>query len=450
MVSGTLTTEFAYNGAGDRVAKAVNGSQTRYTLDPAMGLVQVLAEVTGGETTTYLYGHDLLAEETTAWAWHLNDGLGSVRQLTDGAGQVLAAQGYTPFGVLLWYEGSAASAYGYTGEQEDASTGLVFLRARYYDPGMGRFISKDPFPGYVREPQTLNLYVYVANNPLGRVDPAGLQGEDWLYHLSAFITGGLTQFSLDMLLVPQDAPPGSYWLEAQPVSFQWGRLGGRLGSTLVGLLEMWSGGNLILGGGLTVGGSTAAPPAVAVGSGELVAGTALVGHGTLVILHNVDPRNQIAMATGGCGSEPGAASPDDTSPFGKLHGPDEGPEIALGHSFREEGYPGLKQFARERGALYYNEWLYNGLLPQDVGNFADQFRNAMLRTKKVHFALDGTGYPDLSGALRDGARGWGQGRYTNVELYQILHNRSWYGKTTLLFPGKGRTNTFWWSVIRRA
>ncbi|MBC7250153.1 MAG: hypothetical protein H5T62_07700 [Anaerolineae bacterium] len=175
---------------------------------------------------------------------------------------------------------------------------------------------------------------------------------------------------------------------------------------------------------------------MAVGGGELVAGTALVGHGTLVILHNVDPRNQIAMATGGCGSEPEAAPPDDASPFGKLHGPDKGPEIALGHSFREEGYPGLEQFARDRGALYFDEWLYNGLLPPDVRNFADQFRNAMLRTKKAHFALDGTGYPDLSDALYDGARGWGQGRYTNVELYQILHNRSWYDKTTFYFQGK--------------
>jgi RHS repeat-associated protein len=207
VVSGTLTTEFTYNGNGHRVAKTVNGTQTRYTLDPAMGLVQVLVETTGGETTTYLYGHDLLAEETTAWVWHLNDGLGSVRQLTDGAGQVTVAQGYTPFGVLLWYEGSAASAYGYTGEQEDASTGLVFLRARYYDPSTGRFISEDPFPGYVRRPQSLNLYVYVTNNPLGRVDPARLQGEDWLYYVSAFITGGLTQFLLDMHPVPQDAPP---------------------------------------------------------------------------------------------------------------------------------------------------------------------------------------------------------------------------------------------------
>ncbi|MDY7042332.1 MAG: type IV secretion protein Rhs, partial [Chloroflexota bacterium] len=124
VVSGTLTTEFVYNGNGHRVAKTVNGSETRYTLDPSLGLVQVLVEVTGGEATRYVYGLDLLAEEDAIWAWHLNDGLGSVRQLTDGAGQVTVAQGYTPFGIPLWYEGSGDSAYGYTGEQEDASTGL--------------------------------------------------------------------------------------------------------------------------------------------------------------------------------------------------------------------------------------------------------------------------------------------------------------------------------------
>ena len=299
VVSGTLTTEFAYNGDGHRVSKTVNGTETRYTLDTAMGLVQVLVELTGDGSTSYLYGHDLLAQyDSGTWVYHVNDGLGSVRQLTDGAGNVTLVRSYTPFGVKMQSSGSGHSGYGYTGEQEDASAGLVFLRARYYDPGTGRFIGKDPFPGYVREPQTLNLYVYVTNNPLGHVDPAGLQGgiTDWLYHGSAFISGVVTQFSLDMTLVPQNAPPGSYWLEVQPIAFQWGRLGGRLGSTLVGLLEMWSGGNLIFGGGLTVGGSTAAPPVVVVGGGELVAGTALVGHGTAMVLHNVDPRNQIYMA----------------------------------------------------------------------------------------------------------------------------------------------------------
>jgi len=99
--------------------KVADGVTMTYVI-AVLGLPHVLVETTGGQSTAYLYGHDLLAEEGTTWAWHLDDGLGSVRQLADDTGQVTLAQGYTPFGVLLWREGSAASVYGYTGEQEDA------------------------------------------------------------------------------------------------------------------------------------------------------------------------------------------------------------------------------------------------------------------------------------------------------------------------------------------
>jgi RHS repeat-associated protein len=169
-----LTTQFTYNGDGARAAKTVNGVTTTYII-AVLGLPQVLVETTGGQSTAYLYGHDLLGEEEgSGWAWHLGDGLGSVRQLTDGAGDVTLAQGYTPFGVLLWSEGNATSAYGFTGEQEDPSAGLVFLRARYYDPATGRFLSKDTHPGDRQRPMTLNPYLYVLDNPVNAIDPTGL------------------------------------------------------------------------------------------------------------------------------------------------------------------------------------------------------------------------------------------------------------------------------------
>ena len=143
----------AGNGAGDRVARTVDGVTTDYVLDPAAGLTQVLQETTAGQATSYLYGHDLLAQsDSGTWAYHVNDELGSVRQLVDPAGEVQRAQSYDPFGNLLSASGSAGSAYGYTGEQEDASTGLVFLRARYYQPETGRFVSKDPWPGNMWHP----------------------------------------------------------------------------------------------------------------------------------------------------------------------------------------------------------------------------------------------------------------------------------------------------------
>jgi hypothetical protein len=95
VTSGTLTTGFTYNGAGDRVARTVDGVTTDYVLDPAAGLTQVLQETSDGQTTSYLYGADLLAQyDSGTWAYHLNDGLGSVRQLADPAGQVVQGYGF--------------------------------------------------------------------------------------------------------------------------------------------------------------------------------------------------------------------------------------------------------------------------------------------------------------------------------------------------------------------
>jgi RHS repeat-associated protein len=154
------------------VAKTVDGVTTDYVLDPAAGLTQVLQETTSGQTTSYLYGHDLLAQyDSGTWAYHVNDGLGSVRQLADPTGQVVQGYSFSPFGVPLGESGG--EPYGFTGEQWDAEVELLYLRARYYQPRTGRFITEDPFPGLRGKPQTLNQFVYVTNNAVNRTDPTG-------------------------------------------------------------------------------------------------------------------------------------------------------------------------------------------------------------------------------------------------------------------------------------
>ena len=67
-----------------------------------------------------------------------------MRQWTDSGGYVTYTGGYTPFGVGMWQEGSTASSWGYTGEWWDADAGLLYLRTRWYAPGVGRFITRDP------------------------------------------------------------------------------------------------------------------------------------------------------------------------------------------------------------------------------------------------------------------------------------------------------------------
>ncbi|MEO6830020.1 MAG: RHS repeat-associated core domain-containing protein [Acidobacteriaceae bacterium] len=62
----------------------------------------------------------------------------------------------------------------YTGKERDTESGLDYFGARYNSSSMGRFMSPDPLGGHLEDPQTLNKYSYVANNPLSRTDPTGL------------------------------------------------------------------------------------------------------------------------------------------------------------------------------------------------------------------------------------------------------------------------------------
>jgi RHS repeat-associated protein len=123
----------------------------------------------------YLYGLDIIAQQQSERLYYMHDGLGSGRQLVDATGDTVTNYAYDPFGVPLT-GGDAYNPYQYTGEAWDAEVELLYLRARYYQPGVGRFITKDPWPGDAERPGTLNLYVYARNNPFNLRDPSGLQG----------------------------------------------------------------------------------------------------------------------------------------------------------------------------------------------------------------------------------------------------------------------------------
>jgi RHS repeat-associated protein len=100
------------------------------------------------------------------------DGLGTVKQLTDSSGTMVANYIYDSFGNSVSSVSSVANTYGFTGEQQfSEADNLVFLRARYYKPDIGRFISRDPI-GYKAG---FNLYTYVENDPINATDPSGLK-----------------------------------------------------------------------------------------------------------------------------------------------------------------------------------------------------------------------------------------------------------------------------------
>ena len=81
------------------------------------------------------------------------------------------------YGIPTQTSGSSQSAFGFTGEPTDAN-GLVSLRARYYNPVLGQFLSLDPLEGSAGQPLSLDRYVYVQGNPVNLTDPSGLVGEN--------------------------------------------------------------------------------------------------------------------------------------------------------------------------------------------------------------------------------------------------------------------------------
>jgi RHS repeat-associated protein len=166
---GQSSATFAYNGLGDRLQQTVGGVTTQYTLDLNNSLTQVLSD----GTNHYLYGMGRIAQQApNGLQYFLPDALGSVRQLTDAAGAPILAQSFDPYGGLLSSQGSATTSYGFTGEWGDTS-GLTYLRARYYLPQAGIFTVRDTWAGDFTAPGSLNRYVYAWSNPLKYVDPTG-------------------------------------------------------------------------------------------------------------------------------------------------------------------------------------------------------------------------------------------------------------------------------------
>ena len=102
--------------------------------------------------------------------YYLGDGLGSVMKTTDDTGAVVNSYEYDVYGTVTSSSGSQASEFEFAGEQTDPS-GLQYLRARYYDPATGTFISREPMaliPGWSGHP-----HAYASGNPARFVDPTG-------------------------------------------------------------------------------------------------------------------------------------------------------------------------------------------------------------------------------------------------------------------------------------
>lgn len=174
-VTGTAgTTSFVYDASGQRLLRRTpDGLVTLFvaghevTVDAAGAIVNAVRLYT-------FEGQPIATRSARGTEYVVTDAAGSV-EMTVGSGQASPAstRAYEPFGQVRAQTGSAATGRGFLGQVEDASTGLSYLNARYYDAVAGIFISADALYD-TSNVKSLNPYTYASNNPTTFSDPSGL------------------------------------------------------------------------------------------------------------------------------------------------------------------------------------------------------------------------------------------------------------------------------------
>ena len=168
-----------YNGEGQRIQKVEGSKTTNYYYQD--GVVSYTTDGENSQTSQNLIGTDgnILATQRygsdhTDYLLYNKDIQGSSTSLVKENGSADATYQYTDFGeTTINGDNKVENEVCYTGGIYDQSTGLYYLNARYYNPEDGRFVTEDTYRGETNEPDTQNLYVYCADNPVNYVDPSG-------------------------------------------------------------------------------------------------------------------------------------------------------------------------------------------------------------------------------------------------------------------------------------
>ena len=178
IVSGPTVQHFSYeyDADGNRVKLDRDGVISQFLIDSQSDLPQVVLEYSPGGTTSVIYvrGERLVGEIRGGNStYYVLDGLGSTVAMADNTGAVVRNLTYDGFGRVLSGIPGSTNFFGFAGEQTDLPLGWSYLRARYYDADLGRFVSRDPFEGFATDPQSQEKYLYAHGDPVNNVDPTG-------------------------------------------------------------------------------------------------------------------------------------------------------------------------------------------------------------------------------------------------------------------------------------
>jgi len=271
--SGIQTTNMEYYADGLRASKYTDAGSVKYVYDLSGYLV---AEAKNSSTITanYVWGPDrVLAKKETGGGeyYYLYNGHGDVVQIVDRNGNVVNNYKYDEWGNILESNETISNPFKYAGEVYDEETGLYYLRARYYDPALGRFTNEDTVEGQVNNPLSMNLYTYCYNNPLLYTDPTGNTPRDFFTGLANALDDNITSGALRWVLGKMLNVNQSYQYD-NAVDYYAGRVTGDI-------LSMVGGSSSIVSGLGTIVASVLGGGAITVSSGGIL----VVGGGAIVV-----------------------------------------------------------------------------------------------------------------------------------------------------------------------
>jgi len=186
-VSGGASATFVYDGDGNLGKKTLGTANTSY-----VGNYFERTDSTSTMVKYYYHGGRRVAMRVgeSTWYFLLTEHLTSTAITATSAGSKSAELRYKAWGENRYTYGTTPTSYHFTGQREESTIGLYFYNARWHDPALGRFAQPDtlvPDPG---NPQALNRYTYVTNNPLRYRDPSGHALEDGYGILWRFTSSG--------------------------------------------------------------------------------------------------------------------------------------------------------------------------------------------------------------------------------------------------------------------
>ena len=173
------TVRYTYSPDGERYERIEDGETTRFLVDSNREHAVVIAELVNG-VVRIRFVRPPAGEAAIAM---IRDGqtstiyttpMGTTKLVTDASANITDSFVVDPFGVVVARTGTTVGLPIYNGEFRDAITGYDYLRARFYSPQMGRFVSMDTFPGWKDVPISLNKYLYANSDPVNGRDPSGL------------------------------------------------------------------------------------------------------------------------------------------------------------------------------------------------------------------------------------------------------------------------------------